>query len=208
MVATNIPSFTQRTGGSLTREKFLLPEIRIIAKLRLEGEADETIIDRAQSENIFQYPTDKEIKSIARACLARLDALQSKRLTELVANGTPTQAKQTNIYAMMKLYNVMDEFMTTEIGERYETLNYFFSPMDMNAFMTRYQAEHDFAAAWSDATVKRIKSTLMNCLEHGEFIQKSTDTLLPVLLDFEIEETLRQLGDTRALVAFNCIGGF
>lgn len=195
----------RKSGGSLTREKFLLKELQIVARLRCDGLDDEQIIAAAVDDNIFQFPTTVEGKSIAKACLARLDALQSDALVELAAHGTPMQVTQVNIYAMMQLYELMRVFMVDEIGQRYLTLNPFFSSMDMNAFMTRYCTQDRQAASWSDATIHRLKGTLHHCLVEGGYLTQGSDELNPIMLDYEVEQALRNLGDSQALAAFDCL---
>ena len=60
-------------GGALTREQFLLPEMRIVASLRQQGVDDASIVDRVKSENLFQYPTERILSNRAGMCLRRLD---------------------------------------------------------------------------------------------------------------------------------------
>ena len=81
---------TPSSGGSLTREQFLLREIRIVARLRADGVSDEEIVARAKDENIFQYPTLKMASNIARVCLKRLDNLSHPSLQLLLAEGEGT----------------------------------------------------------------------------------------------------------------------
>lgn len=49
-------------------EHFSLREFRLVAKLRFEGAADEEIVERAVSENLFQYPTLSNAARMARTC--------------------------------------------------------------------------------------------------------------------------------------------
>ena len=196
--------FRSRSGGSLTREKFLLYEMRTVAGLLCDGEDEASIIERAASENLFQYPTTKESRSIAKACIARLTAPDSSELIRLAAFGTPTQAVQVNILGMMLLYDVMWHFMVDAIGGRYRMLDYTFTPLSMNAFMTDYQLENPQAAEWTDATIKRVKGTLSNCLIQGGYQTKGSDELCPVMLDIEIEREMRAKGFIEELAAFNC----
>lgn len=197
---------TSRTGGSLTRERFLLAELRLVARLRCEGIADDEIIRRAAEENLFQFPTTKESRSIARACLARLDTLNDESLVRLVAEGTPMQAIQANIYAMMRLYDLMRAFMIEEVGGHYLTMNPVLTRTDINAFMTRYQMECEAAVGWSEATIKRLKGTLHHCLIEGGYLRQGSDELMPVLLDPAVEAGIRDNGDAAALAAFGVVG--
>ena len=60
-------SIAKRKDGSLSREHFSLREFRLVAKLRFEGAADEEIVERAVSENLFQYPTLSNAARMAAA---------------------------------------------------------------------------------------------------------------------------------------------
>lgn len=62
-------------GGALTREQFLLPEMRIVASLRQQRADDAAIVDRVKSENLFHCPTERVLSNRAGVCLRRLDAL-------------------------------------------------------------------------------------------------------------------------------------
>ena len=57
-----------RYRGAITREQWLLTETRAVAVLRLEdGLTDEQIVEQNLLHNYFQYPTEREIKSVTRA---------------------------------------------------------------------------------------------------------------------------------------------
>lgn len=202
----------------LTREQFLLAEMRIASRLRLQGASDEAIIDRVKSENLFQYPTERMLSNRAGVCLRRLDALTPdeaacaqrridpqaavQTITELIATGTPTQAAQANMYAMMCRYDLIDEFMKVEIGERMAGLDYTFTRVDLDAFFTRFQVEHADAAKWADSTIVRIKSTVMGCLLQVGLLAPRSEDLHPVFLDPELQDAIEALGDAAAIRAF------
>lgn len=193
-------------SGSLTREKFLLSETCIVAGLRLAGVSEEEIIRRAVDENVFRFPTTKMSKDIARVCLRRLNSLDSQKAISLLANGTPDQQRQTNIYTMMRHYDLVRCFMVDEIGGRFRMLDYTFEPMNMNAFFTRYLETRDSAQTWAESTQKRIKSVLMHILREGGYLESTfSTTLVPPFLDYEVEEAIRANGDTGWLPAFNCM---
>ncbi len=58
-------------GACVTREQFLIREIRMVAQLRLEGLSDEKIVERVSSGNLIQYPTDRMVRDIASVCVKR-----------------------------------------------------------------------------------------------------------------------------------------
>lgn len=208
-------------GGVLTREQFLLAEMRIVSRLRLQGASDEAIIDRVKSENLFQYPTERMLSNRAVVCLRRLDALvpdeaectqrgiglqaaarAAQTITDLIATGTPTQAAQANMYAMMCRYDLIDEFMKVEMGERMAGLDYTFTRVDLDAFFTRFQVEYADAAKWADSTIVRIKSTVMGCLLQVGLLAPRTEDLHPVFLDPDLQDAIETLGDAAAIQAF------
>lgn len=81
-------------SGSLTREQFLFYEMRTTAKLKSEGLSNKEIIERIVRDNLFQYPTEKSVRSIANACIARLDALGDDSLVTAIASQPSQTAKQ------------------------------------------------------------------------------------------------------------------
>lgn len=205
----------------LTREQFLLAEMRIVSRLRLQGANDEAIVERIKRENLFQYPTERMLSNRAVVCLRRLDALTpdeaecaqrridpqaaaraAQAIAELIATGTPTQAAQANMYAMMCRYDLIDEFMKVEIGERMAGLDYTFTRVDLDAFITRFQVEHADAAKWADSTIVRIKSTVMGCLLQVGLLAPRSEDLHPVFLDPDLQNAIEALGDAAAIQAF------
>lgn len=121
---------------------------------------------------------------------------------DLIANGMPDQAAQANLFAMMCRYTMVRELIQVEIGERMASFDYTFTDVDLNAFVTRFQVEHAEAVKWSDATLERIKGTLRQILRSAGFkTSQRTDALQPLLLDPDVEQVIRDLGDMDALAA-------
>jgi hypothetical protein len=56
-------------GGTLTAEQFLFYEIRIVAKLYLEGLSIDEILATIKHDNLLQYPTERQVSMMVRACL-------------------------------------------------------------------------------------------------------------------------------------------
>lgn len=81
--------------GVITREKFLFNETRLTAQLQLKGMTDEQIIEKVVSENLYQYPTDRMLRSMARTCLKRLAALGDSNLIKALATA-PVEVANLN----------------------------------------------------------------------------------------------------------------
>ncbi len=63
---------THPYNGSLTAEQFLFYEIRIAAKYYVSGLKIDEAIERIKKDNLFQYPTERQVSRLARACYKRL----------------------------------------------------------------------------------------------------------------------------------------
>ena len=192
-------------SGSLTAEQFLFYEIRIASKLYAQGVSVDEAISRIKADNLFQYPTEREVARMTRACYRRLDALNNQCLIQEISSAPTEIAKQINLYAIMRYNRLVWDFMIQVIGEKFRTQDFSFERKDLNAFFSRLQAQNDSVAGWSDSTISKIKSVLVRCLVETEYLDhfKST-TLNPVLLCEELEQGIRENNDTEVLPAFNC----
>lgn len=192
-------------NGSLTREQFLFYEGRIVASLVLQGLDPDEIVERINKENLFQFPTEREIARIARACLQRVDALGSGTLVRLLAEAPAAVAKQVNMYAIMKYNRIVWDFMTTVIGEKYRTQEFAFSKKELNVFFFMLQEQNDKVASWSESTINKIKQVLMKCLvECGYLDSVRAEHLNNVAIEPDLEDEIKANGDMAALPAFNC----
>ena len=193
-------------SGSLTREQFLFHETRIVAKLLVDEElADEEIIKRILDENLFQFPTEKSVKKVVNGCLRRLRCLGDDSLIKTIAHSSMENAKQACLYAMMKQYRHVWEYMITVIGAKYREQDFSYGRIDLNVFFMRIQEQDDDVAGWSDATIDKIKQVLNKVLIENEYIDGPRATKLnPVMICTEVENAIRANGDEVVLPAFNC----
>ena len=88
--------------ASLTREPFLFYEMRTTAKLLTCGLSTEDAVAQIAAENLFQYPTEKSITRMAKACVKRLQAMEDEDLIHAIATQPTEIAKQICLYALMK----------------------------------------------------------------------------------------------------------
>ena len=192
-------------SASITREQFLFYEMRTTAQLMCQGLDDEEIIKQIIDDNLFQYPTEKSLKRMAKACITRLRALDDDDLIETMATGSSEVAKQICLYAMMKQYHLIWEFMVTVIGEKYRTQDFSFGPMDINVFFMRLQEQDDLVAEWSDSTIGKLHQILVRVLVENDYLDdKKSNHINPVLIEPVLENAIRSKGEERALIAFNC----
>ena len=202
---TEINSSPYKGSAQITREQFLFYEMRTTAKLICEGLEDNEIIDRIVEDNLFQYPTEKSIRRMAKACIVRLKGICDIDLVEAVASQSSETAKQICLYAMMKQYRLVWDFMITVIGEKYRMQNFSFIQMDVNVFFMQLQEQDDYVAGWSESTMKKIRQILIRVLAENEYLDDiKADHINPVWLNPVLENAIRSNNDDRALAAFNC----
>ena len=192
-------------SAQITREQFLFYEMRTTAKLMREGFEDDEVIERIVEDNLFQYPTEKSIKQMAKTCITRLRAMQDEDLIEIVASGVSETSKQVCMYAMMKQYRLVWDFMVTVIGEKYRMQDFSFGQMDVNVFFMQLQEQDDYVAGWSDSTIKKMRQVLIRVLVENDYLDSTkADHINPVLISSMLENALRAGEDAYMLPAFNC----
>lgn len=192
-------------NGTLTAEQFLFYEMRIVSKQYLEGKSVEDIIEHVKRGNLFQYPTERMINRLTRACYKRLAALGNEELVYDIANAPDEVAKQINLYAMMRYNRLVREFMEGLIGEKYCQQDLSYTRKDINVFFTRLREQNDDVAAWSEQTVAKLKQVLAKCLIELQMLDSVRDTTLnPIFISSELETGIRNNNDLTALSAFNC----
>lgn len=191
--------------ASFTREQFLFHEMRTVSQLILSGMNDQEVIEVVINDNLFQYPTEKSVKRMARNCLKRIHLLDDKRLIDIIANGASDSAKQVCLYAMMNQYRVIYEFMISVIGEKYRIKDFSFSKKDINVFFSRLQEQSDVVASWSDSTIQKLKQVILKMLVDTEYLDNmKSETLNTVLIDFDLKNILIEKRDYATLSVFNC----
>lgn len=192
-------------NGSLTREQFLFFETRVVASLHSQGLSHNEIIDKIYTENLFQFPTERMVVSICRTCFKRLDALGLESLVDQLANASVEVAKQINLYAMMRHNQLVWDFMTMVIGEKYRTQELDFSPKDLHVFFLWLQEQSETVISWSEGTIKKIKQVLTRSLVECGYLDSVKSTVLNhIAISPELENGILENQDLDALPAFNC----
>jgi hypothetical protein len=124
---------------------------------------------------------------------------------EAIATQPSDVAKQICLYAMMKQYRLIWDFMITVIGEKYRLSDITFGKIDLNSYFLRLQEQDDWVATWSDSTVTKLKQVIAKMLVENEYIDSMKAIKLnPVWLQPVLENAIRENGDEIALPAFNC----
>lgn len=193
-------------NAAMTREQFLFYEMRTTAKLLNDGLDKDTVASHIVSDNLFQYPTEKSVRKMALACIRRLASMEDESLIAAIATQPSDVAKQICLYAMMRQYRLVWDFMLTVIGNKYKLLDSTFSRMDIEVFFMQLREQDDWVAAWSDTTINKVRQVLTKMLVENEYLDSTdADHLNPVLISPLLENAIREAGQEIALPAFNCL---
>ncbi len=204
-MSINQNTSSYKGSGQITREQFLFYEMRTTAKLLNSGLSEEKVVTQIVEENLFQYPTERSIVQIARACLKRMKAMDDMDLVTAIAVRPADVAKQICLYAMMKQSRLIWDFMLTVIGEKYRLKDSSFGQIDLNIYFMRLQEQDDTVASWSESTIKKLKQVIARILVENEYLDDiHADFLNPVYLHPILENAIRSHGDQMILPAFNC----
>ncbi len=191
-------------SASLTREQFLFSETRIVAQLMDKGLDEAAIYEKIVSENLFQLPTEKSVRSLTRPCIRRLKGLEDNEAVHIIATQTAQTARQLCLYAMMRDSRLVAEFMVTVVGEKFRQHNPNFSRGDVNIFFLQLAEQNEQVAAWSNSTVGKIGSVLMNILVQNEYLANArAKELQPVSLASQVAAVIKRNHDEWMLPAFN-----
>lgn len=182
-------------------------EMRVVARLKQSGLSDAEISEHVEGENLFQYPTERELKGKCKVALRRLQYISENTfLLETLAEGSVAEAKQVALVAMMCDSRLLAEFMILVVGDKYRLMDGTLTQKYVHLFFARICEEDDGAAAWSLSTVKKIKSVCLNVLRENGYLEKvGSETLLPAMISDEFASALKELGMQSFLPAFNVL---
>lgn len=193
--------------GSITREQVLLNETRIVARLMLrDGLDDAYIIARVTEQNLFQYPTEREQRSIARACIRRLHAIapsqpDRSQAEQLLCAGTLDQLAQANLYAMACDNRLVWDLLACIVAPKFQTFDYSLTRTELQTFLEGLRSQDEHIAGWSTATMVKIRQVLSKALESAGMYNRKSAELHPPLLDPNLENLIRTQGNEQLLAA-------
>ena len=182
--------------AQLTREPFLWREMCVTARLLMGGLSLEKICEWVFRENLFQYPTEKSLRRMARACVLRLQRLEDAEAPAVVS-------QQLCLYALLKDSRLLQDFMLQVIAVKYRQHDLRCSRADVRAFFLQLQAQNEQVAAWSDSTIQKISGVIMSILiQLGYLANRNSEELQLVYLQPQVRDIMEQHGDQAWLAMF------
>ena len=127
-------------------------------------------------------------------------------MVQAIATQSIDVSKQICLYAMMRQYRLVYDFMLNVIGSKYMNLDFSFDKVDLNEFFIRLQSQDNWVATWSNSTIIKLKQVLRKILLENEYIDSTNAKRLnPILISPILENAIRATGQEVVLPAFNCL---
>lgn len=199
--------------GSIPREQWLAPQMRITATIRLQEaiESDNDLVNFMSTHDSLPGRTPAQVRMIARTCARRLDTVSQdpalrNHVAELIAFGTPDQLAQANLYAIACDNCAMWDFLTQVVARKADCFDPTLTQQELADFFEGLRTEDSHVAHWSNETMRMAALALTTCLVEAGLYDSEAQALIPPMLDLELEEIIRANGDEEILPAFGALG--
>lgn len=188
-------------SGKLTGESFLLFELKIVAALKKEGNSDKEIRKMVLEENLFQYKFKSSISRRLTPLIQRVNLLDDKLIDKLIEDPLG-DGIIINLYAIMKNDRLFFEFMNEVMKDKLTTNNGILEKIDVNIFFERKVEQNEEIAAWSEATLNKIKQVIKKILSEAKVIEDlKTGELHKIIMSNWLKEYLIDLGEEKYILA-------
>lgn len=185
----------------LTGAAFMFYEFKQVATLKDQGLTDQEIRKKVVEENLFQHAKISSLQRGLPSILRRVNVLDDE-LRRMVIEDSVEVGKAINLYAIMKTDRLFFEFIQEVIQEKFQINNYSFEKKDLNMYFTVKAEESKNISEWTDATVQKLKQVYIKILlDTGMLKDKKSDELNRLIIDKQIKEHLRKIGDDKYIQA-------
>ncbi|OEH85982.1 hypothetical protein BHU72_14975 [Desulfuribacillus stibiiarsenatis] len=188
-------------SANLTGAAFLFYEFKQVIRLKQEGLNDKEIKDKIVTENVFQYEKTSSLQRMIPTLLRRTEVIDDT-LRTMVLEDSMEVGKVINLYAIMKTDRLYYEFMDEVIKEKLHANDHILEKKDINAYFTHKAEQDEKVASWTDKTNNKLKQVFIKILlETGILKDKRTWELNRMLIDEQVKEHLRHIGDEQYISA-------
>lgn len=180
----------RKISGSITTDQFLYREIKITAPLFSEGKTLDEAAEIISRDNLYQFPTERNNRRIARTCYKRLHALGSEEIINELLNGSTDSSKLVNMYSIARTNGLVWEFLRQVIGDKFENQDRKITRADVNSFISHLQSADEAAAKWKGSTPQHVSAILMKFLAEAGYLDSTKSEEINTIY---IEENLKHL---------------
>ncbi|MEF9984589.1 MAG: DUF1819 family protein [Oscillospiraceae bacterium] len=192
----------EKYSSGLVSESFWFVEFRKIIKLLILGHNWEEIKTMCLDENLLSTSKEYRTKRMYGYLKNRISVLDNDLLAVFQSSDLSTQ-KIINLIAIAKQNRLFYEFLY-EVYREKATLGVLeLADSDINVFFKKKQEQDDDIATWTDATLKRLRSSYFNFLSDAGLITliDKKKTITPPILDITLERVLKSNGDLQMVKA-------
>lgn len=185
------------TAGSLK-----VAESRVIANL-LIGQANALEWKKAlATDNLLQARSPATAKRLARLVRNRLETM-TPELWKIIRDGNATVATHACLAAAVKHSILLADFLTLVVKEQYRLFAKCLKRSQWDEFIVECQSRDPKLADWSEATIRRLRSSVFQILQQAGYIE-STKTLRLQTVHIA-EEVVRCLENNNEGSVLRCI---
>jgi hypothetical protein len=154
-----------------TNQGFLLREVSLVAERLLAGATKDELSRDVVAADLFQLPSVESRKTTLQAVRKRLEGVPLPLLAFL-DEGSLDLRRLTNLYLILLQNRLLREFIAEVVLEALSRFAYTVPPSEVNAFMVHKRNQVPEIDAWSEATLEKARSNLVNLCVSAGLLQK------------------------------------
>lgn len=158
--------------ADLTAGSLKVAESRVIASLLLENASDEKWRQALKDDNQLQARSPATAQRLARLIRNRLETM-TPDLWKLVKNGSSTVATHACLAAAVKHSVLLADFLDLVVREQYQIFAEKLTHQHWHDFVVECQNRDPDLSQWSESTIKRLRSSILQILQQAGYIDNT-----------------------------------
>lgn len=192
----------KKYSSGLISESFWFIEVKKIIRLLHGGKSWEDIKNLCVNENLLGV--SKEYRALRNYAYIknRIESID-EGLIKIFAQSDLATQKIINIIAIAKYNRLFFEFLYEVYREKVTLGVEELTVSDINIFFNNKQEQDESNSKWTDATLKRLRSSYMNFLTDAGLLTviDKKKKITPPILDIALENYLKDNGEVQMLKA-------
>lgn len=194
----------EKYSSGLVSESFWFVEFKKIIKLRYEKKSWEDIKILCLEENLLGISKEYRAKRIFGYLKNRVETLDEDLINIFINTDIKTQ-KLINLIAISKKNRLFFEFLYEVYREKIYFGAFELTDSDVNIFFKNKQTQAEDVNAWTDITLRRLRSSYINFLTDAGLltIYEKKRRITPPILDISLESYLKHKGENSIIKAIS-----
>lgn len=179
-------------SAGLMSESFWFLEFKMTVKLRHQGLDYDEIKKKCVEENLYGAAKEYRAKRMAGYIITRIKQMDDT-LVELFMSSDLVTQKIINLITIINSDRLFFEFLYEVYREKVALGTGFIEDIDLNAFFTKKESQHDVISGWKDTTKRKLKNIYTNYMIDANLltISEKKKMITPPLLDVALERYLK-----------------